>query len=50
MIININNIKFKFKSINDTMILLETTNTGLHLIFIPDIDSKNFGEIIFLKN
>ncbi|WP_342256463.1 hypothetical protein [Spiroplasma endosymbiont of Poecilobothrus nobilitatus] len=44
MRININNIKFKVKSINDTMILLETTNPDLHLIFIPDIDSKIFGK------
>ncbi|AXF95970.1 hypothetical protein [Spiroplasma phoeniceum] len=40
MRININNIKFKVKSINDPMILLETTDPDLHLIFIPDIDSK----------
>ncbi len=44
MRININNIKFKVKSINDTMILLETTNLDLHLIFIPDIDSKILGK------
>ncbi|WP_342255703.1 hypothetical protein [Spiroplasma endosymbiont of Poecilobothrus nobilitatus] len=44
MRININNIKFKVKSINDTMILLETTNPDLHLIFIPDIDSKILGK------
>ncbi|WP_348735916.1 hypothetical protein [Spiroplasma endosymbiont of Ammophila pubescens] len=42
--ININNIKFKVKSINDPMILLETTNPDLHLVFIPDIDSKIFGK------
>ncbi|ALA98274.1 putative lipoprotein [Spiroplasma kunkelii CR2-3x] len=42
MRININNIKFKVKSINDPTILLETTNPDLHLIFIPDIDSKFF--------
>ncbi|MFJ1522471.1 hypothetical protein [Spiroplasma sp. ald] len=44
MRININNIKFKVKSINDPMILLETTNPDLHLIFIPDIDSKILGK------
>lgn len=44
MRININNIKFKVKSINDPMILLETTNPDLHLIFIPYIDSKILGK------
>ncbi|WP_338990443.1 hypothetical protein [Spiroplasma endosymbiont of Seladonia tumulorum] len=44
MRININNIKFKVKSINDPMILLVTTNPDLHLIFIPDIDFKIFGK------
>lgn len=44
MRININNIKFKVKSNNDTMILLETTNPDLHLIFILDINSKILGK------
>ncbi|APE75583.1 hypothetical protein [Spiroplasma citri] len=44
MRININNIKFKVKSNNDTMILLETTNPDLHLISILDINSKILGK------
>ncbi|WP_233485656.1 hypothetical protein [Spiroplasma sp. ChiS] len=44
MRININNIKFKVKSNNDTMILFETTNPDLHLIFILDINSKILGK------
>ncbi|WP_424526403.1 lipoprotein [Spiroplasma endosymbiont of Glossina fuscipes fuscipes] len=41
--INIDGIGFTVKSINDKTILFKTTNEDLHMIFIPDINSKILG-------